>query len=221
MEIRKAKKSDIDSIEKIYEKIHDSEEKGLVTIGWIRTVYPTRKTAEDALNRNDLFVMVDEGNIVAAAVINQVQVDEYKYAAWKHRVKENEVMVLHALVVDPSEKNKGYGSAFVAYYEDYAKQHGCIALRMDTNARNTRARTLYQRLGYEEVGIVECVFNGIPNVQLVCLEKYFERGVALIFNIWRHYCEDKKDSAGFFRMSGRGLCPCKFRFRVLLYRKNG
>lgn len=137
MEIRKAKKSDIDSIEKIYEKIHDSEEKGLVTIGWIRTVYPTRKTAEDALNRNDLFVMV-----------------------------------LHALVVDPSEKNKGYGSAFVAYYEDYAKQHGCIALRMDTNARNTRARTLYQRLGYEEVGIAECVFNGIPNVQLVCLEKY-------------------------------------------------
>ena len=47
MEIRKAKKSDIDSIEKIYEKIHDSEEKGVVTIGWIRTVYPTRKTAED------------------------------------------------------------------------------------------------------------------------------------------------------------------------------
>lgn len=172
MEIRKAKKADIDSIEKIYEKIHDSEEKGLITIGWIRTVYPTRKTAEDALDRNDLFVMVDEGNIVAAAVINQVQVDEYKYAAWKHRVKENEVMVLHALVVDPFEKNKGYGSAFVAYYEDYAKQHGCTALRMDTNARNTRARKLYQRLGYEEVGIVECVFNGIPNVQLVCLEKY-------------------------------------------------
>lgn len=26
-------------------------------------------------------------------------------------------------------------------------------------------------LGYEEVGIVPCVFNGIPNVQLVCLEK--------------------------------------------------
>lgn len=172
MEIRKAKKSDIDSIEKIYEKIHDSEEKGLVTIGWIRTVYPTRKTAEDALNRNDLFVMVDEGNIVAAAVINQIQVDEYKYAAWKHIVEDNEVMVLHALVVDPFEKNKGYGSGFVAFYEDYAKQHGCTALHMDTNARNTGARKLYQHLGYEEVGIVECVFNGIPNVQLVCLEKY-------------------------------------------------
>ena len=127
MEIRKAKISDIDSIEKIYEKIHDSEEKGLVTIGWIRTVYPTRKTAEDALNRDDLFVMVEEGKVVATAIINQVQVEEYKYASWR-----------------------------------------C----MDTNARNMGARKLYQHLGYEEVGIVECVFNGIPNVQLVCLEKY-------------------------------------------------
>ena len=77
-------------------------------------------------------------------------------------------MVLHALAVDPLEKGKGCGRAFVAFYEDYAKQHGCIALRMDIN---TRARNLYQRLGYEEIGIVESNFNGIPNVRLVCLEK--------------------------------------------------
>ena len=77
-------------------------------------------------------------------------------------------MVLHALAVDPLEKGKGCGRAFVAFYEDNAKQHGCIALRMDTN---TRARNLYQWLGYEEIGIVESNFNGIPNVRLVCLEK--------------------------------------------------
>ena len=42
---------------------------------------------------------------------------------------------------------------------------------MDTNAVNTAARTLYKKLGYTEVGIVPCVFNGIPDVKLVCLEK--------------------------------------------------
>jgi ribosomal protein S18 acetylase RimI-like enzyme len=172
MEIRRAKKVDIDSIERIYESIHDGEEKGLTTTGWIRNIYPTRKTAEDALGRNDLFVMMDEGKIVAVAVINQIQVDEYKYATWKHSVKDSEVMVLHGLAVDPFQKNKGYGKAFVAFYENYAKQHNCVALRMDTNMRNTRARNLYQKLEYEEIGIVKCVFNGIPNVQLVCLEKY-------------------------------------------------
>ena len=172
MEIREATKNDINSIEKIYENIHDEEEKGLTTIGWIRNIYPTRKTAEDALARKDLFVMEDENNIVAVAMINQLQVDEYKYATWKHHAKDSEVMVLHGLAVDPYQKSKGYGKAFVAFYENYAKQHHCITLRMDTNARNKRARNLYQKLGYEEVGVVPCVFNGIPNVQLVCLEKY-------------------------------------------------
>ena len=75
-------------------------------------------------------------------------------------------MVLHALAVDPLEKGKGCCRAFVAFYEGNAKQHDCTALRMDIN---TRARNLYQRLGYEEIGIVESNFNGIPNVRLVCL----------------------------------------------------
>lgn len=172
MNVRKAQKADIDSIEKIYDRIHDGEEQGLTTIGWIRGVYPTRKTAEAALERGDLFVMAEGEKIVAVAMINQIQVAEYKDAAWKHDAEDNEVMVLHGLAVDPLESGKGYGRAFVAYYEDYAKRHGCPALRMDTNVRNKRARKLYHTLGYEEVGIVQCVFNGIPNVQLVCLEKY-------------------------------------------------
>ena len=172
MEISKAKKDDIDSIEKIYERIHDDEEKGLTSTGWIRNVYPTRKTAADALERNDLFVLKDNGRTAAAAVINQIQVDEYKYAAWKHEASDSEIMVLHCLAVDPAEKNKGYGKAFAAFYEDYARQHGCTVLRMDTNAKNAKARKLYQKLGYDEVGIINSVFNGIPDVQLVCLEKY-------------------------------------------------
>ena len=172
MEIRKATKNDIDYIEKIYEAIHDEEEKGLTTIGWIRNTYPTRKTAEDGLVRGDLFVMEDEDKIVAVAVINQIQVEEYRHAAWKHSSEDAQVMVLHALAVAPYQKSKGYGKAFVAFYENYAKQHNCVTLRMDTNARNTRARNLYQKLGYEEIDIVDCTFNGIPNVQLVCLEKY-------------------------------------------------
>lgn len=172
MKVREAQRADIDRIEEIYDRIHDAEEKGLSTVGWIRNVYPTRKTAEDALDRGDLFVMVDGDSIVAAAVINQIQVKEYKDAAWKHDAADQEVMVLHGLAVDPLVKGKGYGRAFVSFYENYAKQHGCPALRMDTNVTNARARKLYHSLGYEEIGVVSCVFNGIPNVKLVCLEKY-------------------------------------------------
>lgn len=172
MEIRKANKADIDSIEKIYENIHDGEERGLTTTGWIRNVYPTRRTAEDAVDRNDLFVMVEENKVVAVAVINQIQVEEYKYATWKYSAKDNEIMVLHGLAVDSCQKNKGYGKAFVSFYEKYAKQNKCTVVRLDTIVKNSKARNLYRKLGYEEAGIVSCVFNGIPDVKLVCFEKY-------------------------------------------------
>ena len=52
-----------------------------------------------------------------------------------------------------------------------APTHGCAYLRMDTQAINQGARRLYAGLGYRETGLVPCVFNGIPDVQLVCLEK--------------------------------------------------
>ena len=57
------------------------------------------------------------------------------------------------------------------FYEWWAKEHDLPELRIDTNARNTAARGMYQKLGYKEIGIVPTTFNGIPGVYLVLLEK--------------------------------------------------
>ena len=172
MKVRKAVPGDIDRIECIYDRIHDEEEAGHAVIGWIRGVYPVRKTAEDSLARGALFVMEEDGNVLGTAIINRIQVPAYASVAWKHEAKDHEVMVLHTLIIDPLQKAKGYGKAFIAFYEDYAKEHGCPELRIDTNAKNVRARKMYAGLGYEEIDVIPCVFNGIPDVALVCLEKY-------------------------------------------------
>ena len=171
MLVHKATQADLDAIASIYNAIHDLEEAGLVTIGWDRAVYPSRLTAAEAVAADDMYVMEDEGRVVASARINQVQVPEYANANWNDDAPANQVMVLHTLTVDPALVGRGYGKAFVAFYEEFAREHGCRFLRMDTNARNMRARALYAKLGYAEADIVPCVFNGIPGVQLVCLEK--------------------------------------------------
>ena len=169
--IRKAVEADIPAVASIYDKLHTEEEKGKATIGWIRGVYPTEDTARMALSRDDLFVQEEGGHIVGAAIINQTQVDAYCGGQWTIEAEDNEVMVLHTLVIDPEAARRGYGKRFVAFYEDYAREKGCKVLRMDTNCRNTRARAMYGRLGYREAGIVPCVFNGIRGVELVLLEK--------------------------------------------------
>ena len=171
MQFIKAEEKHIDAIEGIYSRIIDAQEQGRLTVGWQRGVYPTRQTALDALKRGDLFVCVDGGQVVAAAIINRIQVPVYAEVGWLYHAEPDEVMVLHTLVVDPLRAGRGYGSAFVAFYESYAKNNGCPVLRMDTNEKNAAARRLYARLGYREAGIVPCVFNGIKGVGLVCLEK--------------------------------------------------
>ena len=169
--IRLAKEREIDQIEEIYAAINENEERGISTIGWNRSIYPTRKTAWDAWKRNDLFVLEEQRRIVAAAIINQMQVPEYAACEWEYQAKDTEVMVLHTLVVDPRMKSRGYGSRMVHFYEAYALEQKCLYLRMDTQVQNQAARQLYAKLGYKEPGIVTCSFNGIPNVEMVCLEK--------------------------------------------------
>ena len=171
MEFRKARKQDIEAVADIYADIHTEIEQGNLTIGWVRNAYPTCETAELAWNRGELFVLEVNGTVVGAAIINQQQVDVYEGAAWEYPAADHEVMVLHTLVISPKTSGNGYGKAFVGFYEEYALSQNCSYLRMDTNVINSRARTLYQSLGYKEIGIVPCVFNGIDGVQLVLLEK--------------------------------------------------
>lgn len=169
--IRKATAADIANVSDIYKRIHDEEESGRVRIGWVRGIYPEKETAEAALQRGDLFVEEADGRTVGTAIINQIQVDVYGQAEWKYHAPAEQIMVLHTLVIDPGVKGKGYGTAFVNYYEQYALDHGCRYLRMDTNEINTRARAFYKASGYEEAGIRPCVFNGMSDVRLVMLEK--------------------------------------------------
>ncbi|MGI5950152.1 GNAT family N-acetyltransferase, partial [Peptoniphilus sp.] len=117
------------------------------------------------------FVYEHEGKVIAAAIINKIQDESYVNAPWKYDAKDIEVCVIHTLVVDPKFNGKGIGVDFVKFYEEYAKEKGCSELRLDTNEKNLKARALYKNLGFEEIAIVPTTFNGIPDMNLVLLEK--------------------------------------------------
>ena len=171
MVIRRAAAADLDAVEALYGAVIDAEEAGRTTTGWKRGIYPTRQTAADALALGTLYVLEDEGEVRASAKIDQTQVDVYAEASWTYPAPDSEVLVLHTLVVDPAYSRRGYGRAFVAFYEQEARRRGCTVLRMDTNERNLAARRLYASLGYTEPGKIPCNFNGLEQVILVYLEK--------------------------------------------------
>lgn len=175
----KATLDDLPGIVAIYDAIHTLEEKGPAQIGWKREIYPTENSARESIEAGDMFVAYakadcpgTENKIVASARINREQVQPtYSQVPWKFEADDEQVMVLHTLVVDPKYYGQKIGPKFVEFYEDYARQAGCTVLRIDTNKINSRARKMYAGLGYREAAILPCEFNGIPGVELVCLEK--------------------------------------------------
>jgi len=171
MVIRKATAADLPAVAAIYADTHTEIEAGRLSVGWIRSIYPTEATGRAALERDDLYVAEESGVIVGTAIINQRQEPMYADASWTYEAPDEKVMVLHTLVISPGHFGKGYGSQFVKYYEDHALRHGCPFLRMDTNVINLRAQAMYRKLGYGVVGVVPCDFNGISGIRLMLLEK--------------------------------------------------
>lgn len=174
--IRKATQEDLEAVVRLYEEMHDAEEAGVISTGWKRGVYPSRRSAQSALDRDDLFVLEKDGCVLGSGIINRIQVNVYAGAPWKHNVPDEQVCVLHTLMVSPASFGKGYARQFLEFYEAYARRSGCPELRIDTNAINQAARAMYRKHGYEEIDIVPTVFNGIPGINLVLLEKYLGTG---------------------------------------------
>ena len=134
--------------------------------------------ADGCYNAGEVSIMIRKAtaaDIPAVTAIYDALLDREEQGllttGWTRGVYPTEQTARDALDVDPAVKGRGYGTAFVRFYEALGRETGRNCLRIDTNARNTPARVLYARLGYTEAGIVAGTFNGIPGVQLVCLEK--------------------------------------------------
>ncbi len=170
--IRKATTADLDGVLRLYGEMHDAQEAGLICTNWKRGIYPSRVTAVSALERDDLFVLEENSRIIGSGIINQVQLGIYAGAAWTHAVPDEQVCVLHTMMISPAASGRGHAREFLAFYEEYALAHGCTELRIDTSEINTPARAMYRKHGFREVGIAEADLNGIPGVRLVMLEKH-------------------------------------------------
>lgn len=169
--IRLAGERDIDAVAAIYDKITAREAAGLGCTGWKPGIYPARDTAENACADRELYVLEQDGVILATARLNGVQDPAYAFCRWQEDAPVDKVFVLHTLAVDPDWAGQGLGREFLLYYEAMARAEGKPYLRLDTNVINRPARTFYASHGYREAGIVPCEFNGLPNIDLVCLEK--------------------------------------------------
>lgn len=169
--IRKATKSDIESVCATYaelfayEKIHGS------TCHWVEGVYPTPAVASNAFEQGSLFVLENNGAICASMILNQNQAPEYANINWEIDAPPDKVLVIHTLCVPPSCSGRGYATQMLKFAIDFGRRLGCCVIRMDTYSGNEPAKQLYLNNGFKLSGKSEMMLNGVLKEELVCLER--------------------------------------------------
>lgn len=147
--IRQATPDDLGWIEDTYnEHFLYEKEHGAFTV-FQRDVYPTRRDAEKAITDGAMYVCAENGRIAGSIIVDRVQPAEYGRVAWGNTLGEDEVMVVHLLLVRPSMAGRGVASALVGYAVELAQNNGCRAVRLDTGEQNLPAVSLYKKLGFQ------------------------------------------------------------------------
>ena len=147
--IRKATFDDIELIEDTYNEHFKHEMKhGAFTV-FKKGIYPTRKDAEKAINVGTLYVYEENNGIAGSMIVDKVQPAEYTKIIWEQTFANDEVMVIHLLMVRPSKAGQGIATSLVRYAMELAGNSSCKALRLDTGSQNIPALSLYKKLGFQ------------------------------------------------------------------------
>ena len=126
MKIRLATREDIAAVSAIYEAIHTVEENREKTIGWIRGAYPTEKTAQDAWEKGELFVMELDGRIIGQNMFMRAVIEA-------DDGRQIPIMTMGPICIANDLQRQGYGKLLLDYSLEKAKELGCGALCFEGN----------------------------------------------------------------------------------------
>ena len=150
MIIRKANKTDLENIMKMY----TSCVKGMIKNGidqWDAT-YPNSEVIMQDIKAKTYFVAEENSVIIGGINIDQNQDDTYLEIDWED--KSDSFLVVHRLGVKEEFWEKKIGKKLMIFAENLVIEKGLKSIRLDTYSGNPKAMEFYRRLGYRELGTI-------------------------------------------------------------------
>ncbi|WP_047375710.1 GNAT family N-acetyltransferase [Exiguobacterium sp. ZOR0005] len=160
--------SDVNAIEQLYLACKDDLLHRQI-FQWDDT-YPNRAYFEDCIKEGSVYVMKDGEQLLGIVVLDEWQSSEWNEIEWQG----DKPLVIHSLMVHPSQQGKGIGNLVLHASERLAKLQGYNSIRLDSFSGNETACNFYQRHGYVERGSVHFDSKPKGHERYICFEKAFE-----------------------------------------------
>ncbi|MDI9469776.1 MAG: GNAT family N-acetyltransferase [Bacillota bacterium] len=149
-EFRAARAADLESLVAFYDDIIDWLDATTNYPRWIRGVYPAADYLGAAIRAGELFLLEEDGRILAAGGLNHDVPPGYETVDWGVEARPDEIYAIHAFGTHPTAMGRGAGSRLVAELVELARRRGMRAIRLDVIAGNEPARAFYRRAGFAE-----------------------------------------------------------------------
>ena len=152
MQIIKCTAEDLDRVAAFYDKVTEHLVNNINYPKWVPGKYPGKKSVGLAIDRDDQYACIDNGEVVGAFILNDDPMGDYSVGEWKKELNDDECLVIHTLASDPEAYQKGVGRYMVEYCIDEAAKNGYKAVRLDVVPGNEPAIKLYRKLGFTFAG---------------------------------------------------------------------
>lgn len=114
-------------------------------------IYPSDDFLTDSIRNNELYMLTDENTLCACVILNNSCNEGYNGCRWSIAGEPDEVLIPHALAVNPTLQGKGIGRIVVEHIIDLAKAEHKKAVRLDVLGASKAAERLYVRCGFQFV----------------------------------------------------------------------
>ncbi|RDI42286.1 GNAT family N-acetyltransferase [Falsibacillus pallidus] len=134
--------------------------------------YPNEEFVKDWIEDKELYVAVEEEEIIGAVVLNEYESDEWGSVHWGN--EDGNDLIIHALCVHPYRQGKGIGKELVQHSENIATEKGYSSIRLDAFSGNEHALKLYESMGYIKRGEVHFQSKPEGHQCYYCFDKILE-----------------------------------------------
>ena len=131
VELRKAKRTDIDSIRNIYWKLLDSSEEYARILQWKKNIYPVDSDWMGYIDREEMYLIYYGSELVGAVALSKKRAKSYSDIRWAIDALDDETAVIHLFVAKETNKK---------------------AVRLDAIGTNKPAQKLYEKYGFVNCG---------------------------------------------------------------------
>lgn len=163
--IRLATENDILSIMRIIKEIvADMKKEG--NPQW-HDKYPIEEDFLNDIACNALYVYEKESKVIGFICAEKDTENEYERVS---NTTKKEAYIMHRLGVDKNYRKLGIAISFLKYVEELALKNNIFLIKADTEVKNIKMNTLFEKLGYKKLS----TFNWSDNDGLF---NYYEKNL--------------------------------------------